>query len=209
MFMQDIRQFDRAEAVHSLKDLFAPRHLPHKGIPGATLIETATGWRPADTLRPGDLIATWDGGFRPLTSVRAERVALGHGTTMVRVPGGVLNNCRPVLLTAAQLVLIRSPYVAAVLDAESVLLPAESLAGYRGVTKAAGHSAMTLVALHFEEQELVFAASGLTLHCPTEGGATPRGSLGYLPILDEARGRDLMALIGAEAMTTAELARAA
>lgn len=209
MFMQDIRQFDRAEAVGPLIGLPALRRLPQAGIPGATLIETATGWRAAETLRPGDRIATWDGGFRPLASVRAERVAWGNGLQMVHVPGGVLNNCRAVRLTAGQLVLIRSPYAAAVLDAESALLPAAALAGYRGVSMGAARNAVNLVSLHFEEEELIFAASGLTLHCPTEGGAMPEGLFGYMPVLDEARGRDLMALIGDEAMTTGELPRAA
>lgn len=209
MFMQDIRQFNRAEAVLPSNPLVAPRRLPQAGIPGATPIETVTGWQPAETLRPGDRVATCDGGFRPLAALRAERLVAGAGAGMVRVPGGVLNNCRDVWLTPGQLVLIRSPYAAAVLDADSVLLPAVALLGYRGISLRAVPGALTLVALHFEEEELVFAASGLTLHCPTEGGPVPAGTFGYLPVLDAARGSDLMALIGAEAMTTAELSRAA
>lgn len=209
MFMQDIRQFDRAEAILPLGDIAAICKRPQVGIPGATLIETATGWRPAEKLRPGDRIATWDGGFQPLASVRAERLASANGATMVCVPGGVLNNCRSVWLTPKQLVLIRSPYATAVLDADSVLLPAASLAGYRGASTVARRSMLNLVALHFEEDEIVFAASGLPLHCPREGGALPKDSLGYLPVLDVSRGRELMALIGAEAMTTADLPRAA
>lgn len=209
MFMQDIRQFDRAEVVLPLNPQFAPHRLPQQGIPGATPIETATGWRPAETLRPGDRIATWDGGFRPLTSVRAERLVAGAGAGMIHVPGGVLNNCRDVWLTPAQLVLIRSPYAAAVLDLHSVLLPAVALVGYRGISLRAPTAALTLVALHFEDEELVFAASGLTLHCLAEGEPVPAGTFGYLPVLDAARGSDLMALIGAEAMTTAELSHAA
>lgn len=209
MFMQDIRQFDRAEAIGPLTDLLAAHRPPQAGIPGGTLIETATGWRPAETLRPGDRIATWDGGFQPLASVRAERPASVNGATMVRVPGGVLNNCRSVWLTPTQLVLIRSPYATAVLDADSVLLPAASLAGYRGASTVARRNTLNLVALHFEEDEIVFATSGLPLHCPREGGALPIDSFGYLPVLGVARGRELMALIGAEAMTTADLPRAA
>lgn len=208
MLMQDIRQFDHAEAVLPLTALLARHRQPQVGLPGATLVETATGWRPAETLRPGDRIATWDGGFRPLASVRAVRMAPGGAHAMVRVPGGVLNNCRSVWLTGTQLVLIRSPYAAAVLEAESVLLPAASLVGYRGVRQATPHGALNLVSLQFAEEELVFAASGLTLHCPTEGGA-PTTAFGYVPVLDEARGRDLMALIGDAAMTTADLPRSA
>lgn len=209
MFMQDIRQFDRAEAVLTRSPAFAAPGLSQPGIPGATPIETATGWRPAETLRPGDLVATWDGGFRALASVRAERAGPGNGGMMVRLPGGALNNCRSVWLTPAQLVLIRSPFVSAVLDAESVLLPAASLAGYRGASMVARRSTLNLVGLHFDEEELIFAASGVALYCPTVSGTVPDHSFGYLPVLDAARGRDLMALIAAGAMSSSELRRVA
>lgn len=206
MFMQHIRQFDRAEPVCPMDSLLA-RRPRREGIPGATLVETATGWQRADTLRPGDRVATWDGGLRELLALHSGRMQ--PGGTLVRVAGGALDNCSEVWLSAAQMVLIRSPFAAAILDAEAVLLPAAALAGFRGISLARPAAAPNLVSLHFATDELIFAASGLCLHCGTEDSAPLADTLGYLPVLDAARGRDLMALIGAEAMTTADLPRAA
>lgn len=206
MFMQHIRQFERAEPVRPLDHLLA--RLPRRdGLPGATLVETVTGWRRADSLRPGDRVATWDGGLRELQALHSGWMEPGE--TLVRVPGGALDNCGEVWLSAGQLVLIRSPFAAAVLDAEAVLLPAAALAGCRGISLAMPAKTQDLVSLHFDADELIFAASGLCLHAAPENGAPLADTLGYLPVLTAERGRDLMALIGAEAMTTAELARAA
>ncbi|HQU68409.1 MAG TPA: Hint domain-containing protein [Albidovulum sp.] len=206
MFMQHIRQFERAEPVRPLDTLLARR--PRRdGIPGATLVETATGWRRADSLRPGDRVATWDGGLRELQALNSGRMEPGE--VLLRVPGGALDNCGEVWLHEAQLVLIRSPFAAAILDAEAVLLPARALAGFRGISLAMPPKALNLVSLHFDADELIFAASGLRLHAAPENGAPLTDTLGYLPVLNAERGRDLVALIGADAMTTADLARAA
>jgi Hint domain len=207
MFMQPIHQFERAEPVCPLDTLLA-RRPRREGIPGATLVETVKGWRRADTLRPGDRVATWDGGFRVLQALHSGRVPSG-GAEFVRVPGGALDNCGEVWLGAAQLVLLKSAFAAAVLDAEAVLLPAAALAGFRGISLAMPAAAPNLVSLHFDADELIFAASGLCLHCGPENGAPLGDALGYLPVLTAESGLDLMALIGAEAMTTADLPRAA
>lgn len=207
MFMQHFRQFDRAEPVSPLDTILA-RRPRREGIPGATLIETAAGWRRAETLRPGDRVATWDGGFRLIQALHSGRVQSG-GAEFVRVPGGALDNCGEVWLGEAQLVLIRSPFAAAILDTEAVLLPAAALIGFGGIGLARPAAALNLVSLHFDADELIFAASGLCLHCGPENGAPLADTLGYLPVLNAERGRELMALIGAAAMTTAELPRAA
>lgn len=209
MFMPNVRQFESAHPVT------APRVPPFTalpaGIPAATLVETAQGWRPAGMLKPGDRLATWDGGLQPVLSVRAECLQPGLAEHLIRVPGGVLNTCGTVWLRPGQLVLIRSAQAAAVLDAEAVLLPAAALAGYRGIAPVPLPGPVTAITLRFAEHEVIFAASGLGLHCaaaeaPAAGALT---ECGYLPVLDVARGRELMALIGTGALTTADLPCAA
>ena len=201
MFMQDIRHFEPAQPV----DLLA-RFLNRQpgGVAGATLIETEGGWRRADALLPGMRVATWDGGFRPLVAVDTAR-RHPAGRSLIRVPGGVLNNCGPVWLDPDQQVLIQSPVVAAVLEAEAALLPAAALKGYRGISRLAQPAPMGITTLRLAEDEVIFAASGLCLHCPAGQGA----DAGYHPALDLARGRDLMALIGCGALRLDELPRAA
>jgi hypothetical protein len=205
MFMPNVRQFEAAQPI------VAPVTHPCAGIPGATLIETAQGWRPAATLTPGDRLATWDGGFRPVLSTHSERMQPTGAERLIRVPGGALNNCATVWLRPGQYVLIQSPHAAAVLGAEAVLLPAVALAGYRGIAAVPLVTAINAITLRFATHEVIFAASGLCLHCAGEQGPSveAEGYCGYLPVLDATRGRDLMALIGTEALTTAELPRTA
>lgn len=117
----------------------------------------------------------------------------------------MLNNCGPVWLDPDQQVLIQSPVVAAVLEAEAALLPATALEGYRGITRLAQPAPMGITTLRLTEDEVIFAASGLCLGCPSGQGA----DAGYHPVLDLSRGRDLMALIGCGAMRLDELTRAA
>ncbi len=209
MFMPNVRQFEAAHPVAASRG--HPLAALPAGIPAATLIETAQGWRRAGTLKPGDSLATWDGGLRPVLSVRTECVQPGFAHHLIRVPGGVLNNCGTVWLRPGQFVLIRSGQAAAVLDAEAVLLPAAALTGYRGIAPVPLPGLVTAITLNFADHEVIFAASGLGLHCAAADGSAP-GTLtecGYLPVLDLARGRDLMALIGSEALTTADLRTAA
>lgn len=209
MFMPDVRQFETARSIEPTHRRSAVP-MPN-GIAAATLVETAQGWRAAGTLRPGDRLATWDGGWRPLLSVRAERLQPWGAEALIRVPGGTLDTCGTVWLRAGQHVLIRAPQAAAVLDAEAVLVPAAALTGHRGIAAVPRVAALNVVTLHFAEEEMIFAASGLCLHCAAEDGPAPetREACGYVPVLDLARGRDLVALIGAGAMSTADLARAA
>ncbi len=209
MFMPDVRQFEAARSIEPTRR--RPAVSMPTGIPGATLVETAQGWRAAEALRPGDRLATWDGGWRPVLSVRAERLQPSGAEALIRVPGGALDTCRTVWLRAGQHVLIRAPQAAAVLDAEAVLMPAAALTGHRGIAAVPLVAALNVVTLHFAEDEMIFAASGLCLHCAAEDGPALRGRdhCGYIPVLDLARSRDLMALIAAGAMSTADLARAA
>jgi hypothetical protein len=209
MFMPNVRQFEAAQPIDtpSNRTVSAPR----AGIRGATLIETAEGWRPAETLRPGDSLATWDGGFRPVLSVQSECLQPFADEHLIRVPAGVLNNCGTVWLRNGQFVLIRSTQAAAVLDAEAVLLPAAALTGYGGIKRVPLPGSVTAITLRFAEDEVIFAASGLCLHCASVAGSAvePGADCGYLPVLGVDRGRDLMALIGAGALNTADLPRAA
>jgi len=71
-----------------------------------TLIETATGPRPVETLIAGDLVATRDRGLRPLCWAGG-RVVSGLGRhAPVRFDTGILGNDRPLLVSPQHRVLI-------------------------------------------------------------------------------------------------------
>jgi len=71
-----------------------------------TLIETAWGPRPVETLVPGDLVMTRDNGLRPLCWTGGRVVSGLDGHAPVRFETGVLGNDRPLLVSPQHRVLI-------------------------------------------------------------------------------------------------------
>lgn len=99
-----------------------------------TLIRTATGLRPVETLRPGDLLITRDAGPRPLRWVGSREVVATGSLAPVRVPGGP----RPLLVSPQHRMLL-SDYRAELLFGErEVFVSATHLAEYGAAETIAG-----------------------------------------------------------------------
>ncbi len=77
MFMQDITRFASAPVATANAAL-------SQGIFGATLIETESGWRAAETLRMGDRVYTLDGGLQRIAALSRRIVAPGNRSCMSR-----------------------------------------------------------------------------------------------------------------------------
>lgn len=133
------------------------------GLGAQAHVETAGGWRRVADLVVGDLLHVHGGGLRPVQAVQHE---VGAGACLLHVPGGALGNCADLWLGAAQLVLIDTAHDPALPDAMEVLVPAEALDGLRGMALQAAPSGLPLVTLHFDEEEVIWAQSGVTLHAP-------------------------------------------
>lgn len=123
---------------------------------GSALLETETGWKPAHALKAGDSVATLDGGFASIRSVSAST-----STQLIHVPGGTLGACTDVLLPATASVALHLP--ASVSDAPVVSVQLQALCGWRGIRRAPG-ICETEVTLTFDNEEMVYAQTGLLLH---------------------------------------------
>ena len=134
------------------------------GLGAQAHVETAAGWRRAADLVAGDLLHVHGGGLRPVQAVQHEE---GAGASLLHVLGGALGNCADLWLGAAQLVLIDTMNDPDLPDAMEVLVPAEALDGLRGMALQAAPARLPLVTLHFDEEEVIWAQSGLTLHAPS------------------------------------------
>ena len=137
-----------------------------------TRIETPRGWISVDAAMAGDRVATLDGGFATITAISRPKMT----APLVHVPGGVLSTCSDVALPADARVALTPP--ARWSDAPVVSVPLRGLSGWRGVrpTLFAGPD---LATLHFAEEEMIFAQSGLLIHAHD---GTAQGSfrkLGY------------------------------
>ena len=126
-------------------------------VSAQTIVETPHGWRSVDTLRAGDSVATLDGGFAEITAITAPT----NVEPMIRIPGGVLNSCSDVALPAStHLALTPTSRYS---EAPVVSAPLKALSGWRGIRPTL-FNAPDLATVHFENEEMIYAQTGLLIH---------------------------------------------
>lgn len=197
MFMQDISRLAPAAAVLPGLPLAA-------GLIAATPVETRRGWQPAGSLRPGDAVQTLDGGLRPVVALDRAWILPALGGEVIDLPGGAFGNDDAVALLPGQHLLADlTPEDAAtggLPDALAVLMPAAALDGWRGATRRSVGQPLEVVTPLFAEEEYVWAASGLILHCPglRDGAGAPPSVMACFPRIGEATARRLLAARAAD-----------
>ncbi len=92
-----------------------------------TLIETRSGYRPIEMLKPGDEIWTRDNGYLPVIWTGEQAVITAGRFRMVEIPEGTLSNFAPLKVSQQHRMLVTHP-LAEILCAENeVFVPAISL----------------------------------------------------------------------------------
>lgn len=189
MFMQDIT---RAATVFSpVETLLAP---VTTGLVAGTLVETARGWQPIEALRIGDAIHTLDGGLARILGLDRRALSPEVETALVMIPGGTFDACSDLLLLPGQHILLDTLDDDDLGGAAFTLLPAVALAAASGIRRHRLQSPVEIVTPLFADEEIVYANSGVLLHCPgiTDGaGRYPEDS--FFPRLDAARARAFLA----------------
>ncbi|MBY5932282.1 hypothetical protein KUV51_04655 [Tateyamaria omphalii] len=145
-----------------------------------TVLETETGWRTVDALQVGDAVATLDGGFAEITAIKNP----SRTSPLVHVPGGVLSTCSDISLPADAHVALHTP--SGWMDAPVVSVPVKALSGWRGIRPTLFHGP-DLAELHFADEEMVYAQSGLLIH------AAPSTGDSFFPRLDYGNARAMLA----------------
>ncbi len=123
-----------------------------------TLIETAEGQRPVESLTPGDLIQTMDHGFQPLRWIGSREVFATGALAPVCFEAGALGNTRPIKLSQQHRVLLAGWDVTLTCGIDEGLAAAKHLVNGRDVTLQNGGT-VTYVHLLFDRHEIVFAES--------------------------------------------------
>lgn len=164
------------------------------GLIAGTLVETAAGWRRVELLRVGDHVQTYDGGLKQLRRIERAYYGADHGgyglEQTLHVPGGALDNCEDLIVMPDQLLMIESEVAAKLLGEFAVLLPASALAGYRGITRQPLQNLIEAITLKFDDEEVIYANSGLLAHC----GNAPQSD--FFTTLDHTRATALLSLMG-------------
>lgn len=180
MFMQGQKAFAGAAAAKT--EAFTGAGAA--GLVAGSLVETEGGWRPVEALRPGMLVATFDGGWRCLR--RLARRILAAGTPLVLIPGGTLSACSDLLLLPGQPVLLPTGAAGGILEADHAFVPAAALVGRRGARILPAGEARVAVIPGFDEEEAIWVNSGVLLR------AEGRGEEGFWPCLDLQAGAAML-----------------
>ncbi len=146
---------------------------PCGGLVSGTLVESDGGWCPIEEIRPGMGVMTLDGGFRePRRILRREISAHLNATKgMLHVPPGALDNCSEAKLHDDQLVMIEHPVIEAYTGEPMGLFEARMLEGFRGIRRVHETCRIATYGLVFDDEEIVYANSGILMHCPGKAGS--------------------------------------
>lgn len=176
-----------------------------EGLLAGTLVATELGWQRVEDLHTGDRVVTFDNGMRRLKSVRLstlwtkEQLA-PRKTWLVDVPKGVLGNRTQMQILPEQTLLIESDSAEALFGDPFAMVPASALEGYKGIARVPPQPRMTVVALEFDGEEVVYANGTTLVHCANDRVEMVRsaeemmltGTMGHYPRLPLAQGRRLV-----------------
>lgn len=159
MFLQEITRTDATLVAAA----------PGSGIVAGTRVETAQGWMPVESLTIGTRLHTHDGGLRPVRALGRHWINPAQSAALICLPGGAFDNCDEVILLPHQRLLMDlagddHP------DATQALIPAAALLGHNGCHSLKPRAAVEYICPLFDEEEVIWAASGVRLHCASLTG---------------------------------------
>jgi hypothetical protein len=121
-----------------------------------TMIKTASGQRPVESLVPGDLVWTMDHGIQPLRWAGQRTVAAVGSFAPVHVRAGTFGEHAHLVVSPQHRILVRDPLADLVFGTPEVLVAAKHLVDGRNVVSVEGGS-VTYVHLLFDQHEIVMA----------------------------------------------------
>ena len=175
-----------------------------QGLIAGTQVATELGWQPVEDLQTGDRVVTFDNGMRPVKSVKVATLYTAAESAPLQVwplqiPAGALGNRTAMQVLPAQSLLIESDVAEDLFGDAFLMVQAGVLDGYKGVTRSAPLSEVTVVTLEFAGDEVVYANGTLLVQCPATGhgsadlGTRPATRPAPYQCLTEQQGRRLVA----------------
>lgn len=150
----------------------APQLQP--GLTAGTRIETPNGWIQVQDVTAGTQVATFDGGFRPVTHIARQPDA----TSLWRIPGGAMGTCADLLVSEGQHLALTDPICRRLFGLPMILAPVLALAGHCGIHRIPNKSA-PLYRLSFAEDEVLWTQTGALILADTDGPDTSYRKLSY------------------------------
>lgn len=155
------------------------------GLTGSTMVETTAGWCRVADLRIGARVHTLDGGAAVVLGLDRRPVADLPG---ICIPGGMADSCSDLILPLDQYLLTDTLGDPDLPDADMVLIPATAWISQPCVTPV--RITGEIVTPMFADEEIVWANSGVLLHCPSVAAGPGRLPLdGFFTALADADAR--------------------
>ena len=157
------------------------------GIVATTEVATLTGWRPVETLRPGDWVMNFDEEWVQVAGIRRSPLWTGNRScppslVPVHVPAGLLGNNQVMTLLPEQFILFESDDVFDLFGLHTVMVQAVDLVGFAGITQVEPLHPVEVVQLDLGSDEAIMVEGGATLFCP---GDAARGVTSIADLLSD------------------------
>ena len=142
------------------------------GLVAGTQVATSIGWRSVEAIAIGDEVLTFDRGMQPVRHVtrgllwRAED-SCPEALWPMKVPAGALGNLEEMVLLSEQSILVESDSADAMLGDPFALFNSIDLVGFRGIERVRPVGDIEVIQLQFDDDEIVFAAAGALIFCPS------------------------------------------
>lgn len=155
-----------------------PQQSLETGLIAGTCVGTPMGWRPVQSIQPGDLVLTFDNGMQPVKQVAGGRLWTSADRCPqelwpLHVPAGALDNVSPLHILGNASIMLESDLAEELYDDPFALVPAHALAGTRGIVAQAPTEPLDVVSLCFETDEVLFANGSALIFCPSKGSDQP------------------------------------
>ncbi|SMY09940.1 Hint domain-containing protein [Flavimaricola marinus] len=144
------------------------------GLLVGTKVATSFGWRPVQAIAEGDLVLTFDNGLQRVTRVQTHVLDMPRQTVTesawpLHVPANALGNLAPLIVMPGQSVLVESDLAEELLGDAFVAIQATQLNGVEGIERVIPAERLTVITLHFEQDEVIFGAGGVLFVCEGRG----------------------------------------
>ncbi|UWQ16613.1 peroxidase family protein [Jannaschia sp. M317] len=121
-----------------------------------TLVVTALGKRPIETLRPGARVLTVDHGLQPIRWIGRTTVPARGRFAPVRIEAGALDNRAPLIVSPQHRIVLTSALAEVMFGDADVLVPAIALTGRDGIAQVEG-GAVDYIHILFDTHQIVLA----------------------------------------------------
>jgi hypothetical protein len=142
------------------------------GLLSGAMVANQTGWVAVETIRPGDLVLTFDHGMQRVLearNIRVRRTTTGGAKAFTMfLPKGAIGNRSDLQVMPMQEVIFESDKAESLYGDPFVLMPALMLEGYNGICKRPIEAEISVSVLVFASEEIVHTNGGMLTLAPCQ-----------------------------------------